>query len=514
MTQDEIIRRLSLGEGFGNTPPERIDTHISTVFLIGSDVYKLKHAVATSYLDYSNLEDRHRFCQTEVDINRRTAPQIYLGVVPVRISPENELVIGDGPGTPVEWLVHMRRFPQEALLDRVADEGELTQSVMFDLADEIATFHKSAASVEDEDASRRIALVVDENEAELARHSDGLVDRSLVEAFNRQCRAHFEIQMNRIDRRGKNGFVRHCHGDLHLRNICLIDGKPTLFDAIEFSDDISHVDTLFDVAFLLMDLMHRGLQLQANALFNRYLYRTEDIDDLALLPLYLALRAGIRAHTSAMAATAANVKIDKDALKGAAMAYLTLGLRLLDTSSPTLIAVGGLSGTGKSTVAANIAPFIGNAPGAVILSSDLVRKRQKGVQPLSRLDETAYDAKTDQAVYEEILDIATRVLSDGHSIILDATFQDPARRRDAESVGRIPGVSFGGVWLEAASDELFDRVNKRTGDPSDATSSVLSRQLTRDLGEITWHRIEASGAVSKVAQTIREWVSKSVAPSN
>lgn len=504
MNQDEIIRRLTIGEGFNNIPPERINTHISTIFLIGDDAYKLKHAVATSYLNYSSLENRRRFCQAELDINRLTAPQIYLDLVPVRVTPEDELVLGEGPGEPIEWLVHMRRFSQDSLFDTIADEGGLTQSITIDLADEIAAFHKGAMPVTDNHAGQRIATVIDENERELLNYVGATFDEQEAAEFTRQCRSRFAGQQERIIRRGDSGFVRHCHGDLHLRNICLIDGKPTLFDAIEFSDDISLIDTLFDLAFLLMDLEHRSQQWQANLLFNRYLYRTEDVDDLALLPLYMALRAGIRAHTSAMAAEVANDENYKGKLEGDARNYLQLGLRILEPHAPSFITMGGFSGVGKSTVAAGLAPFLRPAPGALILSSDLIRKRQLGAEPLTRLSETAYVKDTDESVYAEMLDTATRVLSDGHSVILDATFQDPMKRLEAESLGHLPGIRFHPIWLEANSAELYDRVDRRENDPSDANLAVLARQLNNDVGEVTWDRIDASRPPDAVVRSVHE----------
>lgn len=512
MNQQDMIRRLSMGEGFGNIPPERIDTHVSTVFLIGDDAYKMKHAIATSYLNYASLEDRHRLCQAELDINRRTAPQIYLDLVPVRLTPEDNLILGDGDGTPVEWLVHMRRFPQDSLLDFVAENHGLTSPMMVDLADTLANFHKTAKPVEDHKASNRIAAVIEENETELKGYSGGVFDESSVTIFTRACRTHFEKHINRLNQRGEFWFVRHCHGDLHLRNICLIDSKPTLFDAIEFNDDISQIDILFDLAFLLMDLEHRGLRHHANVLFNRYLFRTEDVDDLVLLPLYLALRAGIRAHTSAMAAEMAHDESYRAQLEKDATEYLALGLSFFGSSSTTLVALGGLSGAGKSTIAAEIAPHIGNVPGALILSSDLIRKRQMQVEPLARLEETAYTKEVDDRVYDELMDTATRVLADGHSVVLDATFQDAETREEAESIGRIPGTAFNGFWLQANSMKLYDRVDGRKNDPSDATLSVLAHQLENDVGEITWHRIDADRPIPAVAQSVRNNMSDTSAP--
>jgi aminoglycoside phosphotransferase family enzyme/predicted kinase len=507
MNQDEIIRRLSMGEGFNNVPPERINTHISTIFLIGDDAYKMKHAVATSYLNYASLENRHRFCQAELDINRRTAPQLYLDIVPVRVTSEDEIVLGDGPGDPVEWLVHMRRFSQDALLDSLADENRLTNPMTIDLADQIAAFHSSQVAVSDKDAASRIAFVIDENEQELLNYAGGCLDRPKVGAFNDLCRAQLTRHQSRINHRGDAGFVRHCHGDLHLRNICLLDGQPTLFDAIEFNDAISHIDILFDLAFLVMDLEHRDRRLQANLLFNRYLYRTRDIEDLALLPLYVAVRAGIRAHTTAMAAEMANDDSYKGQLERDAVRYLDQGLRTLRPQPPSLITVGGLSGSGKSTIATNIAPFTGPVPGALILSSDLIRKRQLGVEPLTQLDETAYDKETDEQVYSEILNTATRVLSQGHSVVLDATFQDPVRRQEAETVGHMPGIQFGGIWLDAAATQLHERIDSRSNDPSDATTTVLAKQLANDTGDISWTKIDADRPLEAVIESVKDALS-------
>jgi len=504
MDQNEIIRRLSCGEGFGGIPPERIDTHISALFLAGEDVYKLKRAVSTSYLDYAALEKRRRFCLAELDINRRTAPQTYLDVVPVRRTPDDRLVIGEGPGETVEWLVHMRRFAQENLFDNLAQAGRLSPALLISLADEIAAFHRSAAVVEDAEAAGRIGYVIDENAAELEGKAAGLIEGSMIETFDRACRSVFDRVKGVIDRRGRQGFVRHCHGDLHLRNICLIEGKPTLFDAIEFSDRISHIDVLFDFAFLVMDLEHRGLRREANIVFNRYLYRTGDLGDLSAFPLYLALRAGIRAHVSAMAAATLEKGQNRDNLREEANAYLRLGLEQFKQVPPRLIAVGGVSGSGKSTIAHDIAPHIGLAPGALVLSSDLIRKKILGVEPLTRLGQGAYNAATNKAVYGELIETAMRVLAGGYTAVLDATFLDQDQRERLTTAATSAGVPFKGFWLEANREALRERILRRVADPSDATVSILESQLERDVGKIDWRRINAAQTTNVITATIRQ----------
>ncbi len=503
MNQDDIIHRLSRGEGFGGVVPERIDTHISTIFLIGDDAYKLKRALVTSYLDYATLENRRRYCNAEIDINRRTAPQIYLDAVPVRLTADGEIVVGDGPGTPIEWLVHMRRFAPGCLFENLAEDGRLTPDLLIELADEIAAFHEAAEVIRDIGASWRISGVIDQIASELSDKAAEVIEPALTDLFEQSCRSGFNATRKVLDRRGATGFVRHCHGDLHLRNICLIDGKPTIFDAIEFSDDISRVDVLFDLAFLVMDLDHRGLRADANIVFNRYLYRTGDVDDLAIFPLYLALRAGIRAHVSAMAAGTQQNAEDRRRLQQDANSYLRLGLQQFETMSPQLIAIGGVSGSGKSTIAHDIAPQIGPAPGALVVSSDLMRKKLLGVEPLTRLTDTAYGPDIDQAVYDELMKIAVSVLKSGYSVVLDATFLDPAKRQKPHTIARQAGVPFNGFWLDATEAALQDRLRRRVGDPSDATISVLERQLEKDFGQLNWHRIDATEPRISIGAEIR-----------
>jgi len=502
MQQDEIIRRLSAGEGFGGAVPERLDTHISVVFLAGDEAYKLKRAITTSYLDYGSLAARRRLCEAELAINRRTAPDLYLGVVPVTLTAGGGLVVGEGEGEVVDWLVRMRRFSQDDLFDRMAEDGRLTEPLLIELADGIARFHDAAGRVTDAAADRRIAFVIEENAEELRQYLRGDDDRAAIDRFDRASRAAFDVCRAVLARRGADGFIRHCHGDLHLRNICLYDGKPTLFDAIEFSETISHIDVLFDAAFLLMDLVHRGLRRQANAVFNRYLYRTGDIGDLAILPLFLALRAGIRAHTSAMAAQGAVDQARRDRSFATARDYLRLGIDLLQPAQPVLIAIGGLSGSGKSTVARDIAPFAGPPPGALILGTDPIRKQLWGVDPLVPLPPEAYRRATDDAVYDTLLAHATSALAAGRSVIADGTFRDPATRRAVEALAASAGAGFDGVWLEADAESLIRRVGGRTGDSSDATVPVLREQLATTAGDIEWRRVDAARPLAAVSRDV------------
>ena len=277
-----------------------------------------------------------------------------------------------------------------------------------------------------------------------------------------------------LDDRVRNGMVRRCHGDLHLRNICLIDGAPTLFDCVEFNDTLACIDVLYDLAFLLMDLDHRGMHPYSNLVFNRYLSRTGELSGLGILPLFLAARALIRAKVTGSAETSQEETAARAALREEARAYFEEGARYLAPVPPCLVAVGGLSGTGKTTLARQLAPNLGAAPGAVHLRSDVIRKELWGVGEHDRLPEEAYGPEVSERVYRTILDRTRQVLSGGCAVVADAVYARPGERGNLEVLADDLGVSFQGIWLSAQTDTLVVRVEERTADASDATESVVA----------------------------------------
>jgi aminoglycoside phosphotransferase family enzyme len=273
--QSEVAAFLAEAKTYGLDRGQvlRLDTHAAMVFLAGARAYKVKRAVKFPYMDFSTLARRRACCQKEVEVNRRTAPDLYLGVEAVTRRPDGGLALG-GSGPPVEWLVVMERFRQEDLFDRLAADGKLTPRLMADATDAVTSFHADAERLFGEAArgggAAGLGWVVEENCQELAERPD-LFPADQVADFAARSRAQLERVAPLLDKRLEAGFVRHCHGDLHLRNICLIDGRATLFDAIEFNDVISTIDVLYDLAFLLMDLDHRDLRPYANLALNRYL---------------------------------------------------------------------------------------------------------------------------------------------------------------------------------------------------------------------------------------------------
>ncbi len=477
-------------------PVTRIDTHGAVVFLAGGDVYKVKRAVSFSYMDFSTLEKRKAACEAEIAINRATAPELYLETVPITRN-ANGLQLG-GKGEPVEWAVHLRRFDENATLDRLAENGPFESAFLAKLAGAVSAAHRQAAIRDGEAATaalrRALAATVDElcQETEVFAPED-------THAFRTRLIAAFDRGEPLLLQRGREGKVRRCHGDLHLRYIALIDDEPVLFDAIEFNEAFAVTDILYDLAFLIMDLWHRGLRADANLLLNRYVWASGDaqseIQGLALLPLFLSLRAAIRAK---VIATLSRIEPEKKGLRDEARSYMDAARRFLDPVTPCLVAVGGLSGTGKSVLSAALAPSIGAAPGALHLRSDIERKILFGAAETERLPQDAYRSGVSAEVYERLCRLAETGLKAGRAVILDATYTKPEGRQALADLAHAAGVRFIGFWLEAPLDLLTKRVNERQGDASDATADVVAGQAREDLGEITWQRFDASQSKEKL----------------
>lgn len=499
--QAPVIAFLSEPAAYGADVDQvsRIDTHGAIVFLAGTRAYKMKRAVRYPYMDYGTLARRRAMCEREIALNRRTAPELYLAATPVVRTAAGGLAIG-GDGEPVEWLVVMRRFEQEALGSHLAEAGGWTLPLLERTADAIAAFHEAAevdeAARRAGDGAARLGAVIAENLEELRERPD-IFAPSDIERLADDSDSALAALAPLLDQRAAAGLVRHCHGDLHLRNICVIDGAPRLFDAIEFNDAIACIDVLYDLAFLLMDFYRRGLAAEGNAVFNRYLLRRDDLEGLRALPLFLATRAAVRAKVSVSMAAHASEGDERDALHRDARAYLEAALRYLEPRPPCLVAIGGLSGTGKTTLARRLAPALGAAPGAVHLRSDTLRKLLAGADPLARLPASAYTRETSAQVYAELGDRAGRALRAGAAVVVDAVFAAPAERAAIAREARAADVPFLGLWLDAPGETLCDRVASRRHDASDATASVVRTQLGYDVGRIDWARIDAGGGAEE-----------------
>lgn len=508
-THKDVVDFLSSPAAFGDgtRTVDVITTHGAVVFLGERDVFKIKQPVAYEYMDFSTLERRRQVCEREIALNRPFAPSIYLDVKAITREADGTLAI-DGYGEIVEWAVHMRRFEESHVLENLARSGAFDAGLADRLGETLARYHAGLPVERTGDGALRIKEIIDE----LGRAFDDLgtvfaVGR--VDAFDRGCAAAFGCLAAHLDMRATRGFVRRCHGDLHLRNLVLIDSVPTPFDALEFDERLATTDVLYDLAFLIMDMLHLGMHGAANRVFNRYVRAGWEFaapKGFSVLPLFLALRAGIRAMVSAQTALR---DLDHTASSNAeARRYLDQAVAFLERQDAVLVAVAGLSGTGKSTLAADLAPVLGVAPGAVLLRSDLERKQMFDVPDLERLPTESYTQDASDRVYARLMDKAAIALEQGQAVIVDAVFSTPGERQAVERLAERAGVPFRGLWLEAPTAILRKRVAGRHRDASDADVTVVDLQAehfqTLTAGEAgSWIRVDASGSQADTLATAR-----------
>ena len=488
---DDVVGFLARPETFGAaTPVERVETHAALVFLSGDRAIKIKKPVALGYLDFSTLDKRRRALARELELNRPNAPEIYRDLVPVVRAGDGRLSLG-GEGEPVEWALDMHRFDQDQLLDRTAARGPLDGALATALADAVLAAHRKAPAAAGADQVTAMTRIVGQLSDDLERLGHG-------QAFRTAAGKALEHARAALADRSAAGFVRRCHGDLHLGNIVVIDGRPVLFDALEFDEEMATIDVLYDLAFLLMDLGQRRQRAAANRVLNRYLQGAPGNEaGLTALPLFLGLRAGVRAMVIAERAAQGGCEDPRTA------EYLRAALDTFAPPPPRLVAVGGFSGTGKSTLAAALAPDIGAHPGAVHLRSDVERKALFGVAETTRLAPEHYEPDVTARVYGRICERARAALQAGYSVVADAVFARADERQAIEDVARGAGAAFTGIWLSAPADRLAERVAARRGDASDATAAVVEMQMKRGAGEVTWEAVDASGGPEQVAAAAR-----------
>jgi uncharacterized protein len=481
MQGDDLDQWLAAGAGGPRPCDRRIETPISKVYLYPDRALKRKKPVDFGFLDFTTLDKRRWAGEQELRLNRITAPDVYRALHAVLPGPHGfRLAPADTPGA-VEYLLEMRRFDETAVLSECPDrvDGDLAEAI----GREVARVHATAARGTAGGGADGLDYVLQSNASHLRQLAPGLGEAA-VERVIAATRAAFEAQRDRLDRRLALGHVRECHGDLHLGNILLENGRAVLFDRIEFNVRLIEIDVLYDLAFTLMDLVFRGRTGPANRAMNGWVdaaarsFPPDQIHDgLACLPLFLSVRAAVRCHVSGH-----NGQLD------AARAYLAAAEQHLQTRPPRLIAVGGLSGSGKSTLARALAPGLGAAPGAVVLRSDEVRKRLFGHAPTEPLPPAAYGPEADARIHEALFEGARQLLASGVSVILDATFRDPARR--AAALALHPAAQ--GVWLDAPDAVLRARVAARQGDASDADLAVLERQLAARVPVTDWPAVDAA----------------------
>ena len=479
----------------------RIDTHAASVFLAGARALKVKRAVRFPFLDYSTLAKRRKACEAELDVNAPYAPEIYCGVTAITREADGRLAIG-GFGPAVEWAVEMRRFDETRTLDHLV--GEIDDALAEALGRAVAAAHAKSPAVEAKPWITALGSYIDEHVEAFAAHSD-IFPPAEIDALARASRAAYDRIGPLLTERGRRGLIRRIHSDLHLGNIVLIDGRPVLFDAIEFSDIIASGDVFYDLAFLLMDLLERGLARPANIVLNRYLAETQRAHDLAALaglPFFLSMRAAIRAKV-----TAARIERAPPAERAptarAAHDYFAFALEAIAPPAPKLVSVGGLSGTGKTVLARALAPQLKPMPGAVIVRSDIERKALLGAAENEKLPADAYGEEITARVYATLAEKARRILGAGHSAMVDAVFAEPPERAVLEATAKSADIPLHGLFLTAPLEARIGRVDSRARDASDADANVARAQERYDLGPLQWTAIDASATPAETLARAR-----------
>jgi aminoglycoside phosphotransferase family enzyme/predicted kinase len=462
---------------------EPIETHISAVFVGADAVFKLRKAVRLSFVDFTSLAERHRTAFRELDLNAAGAPGLYRGAMPVMRRADGALALG-GDGEAIDWVVCMAPIPPGDFLDRIAESGALEPDLLDAVADMAAACHAALPPGDgDADGSLRNIIWGNGQSALVA----GLPEREVRAWLDAVFAAHAALAPW-LRERGAAGFVRRCHGDLHLGNICLWRGRPVPFDALEFDEALATIDVGYDLGFLLMDLDFHAGRPVANRVLNRYVARSGDAALVKGMPLFLSLRAMVRAHVAGSRFRPQE-----------AAAYLARARTYLAPPPPVLVAVGGLPGTGKSTLARALAPELGAAPGALVLRSDEARKRRHGATPEQKLPAAAYAEAQSRAVMAEMVATAAAAIAAGHSVVVDATFMTLSDRDAIEAAAA--GAPFLGVWLTAPLGALEARVAARRGDASDANLEVLHRAAAASPGAGSWTEIDAADAAAALAST-------------
>lgn len=439
-----------------------IETHISAVFVGADTVWKLRKAVRLDFLDFSTLAERHRTAERELALNQAQAPGLYRDVVAVTQDADGRLALG-GEGATIDWVVRMAPLPGENFLDAIAARDGISPALADALGDAVAAYHAALPQVARDQAAASHDVARGNARSALAA---GL-DPAAVARWETDCLAALAARADWLAARAAGGFVRRAHGDLHLGNMAMWHGHPVAFDALEFDEDLATIDLGYDLAFLLMDLDVRVGRLAANRVMNRYVARTGDWDSVRGLPVFLSLRAMVRAHVQARGGN-----------QEAAAIYLARAQSYLAAAIPRVVAIGGLPGTGKSTLARAVAPDLGPAPGALILRSDEIRKRLYLVAPEVRLPASAYGRTVSHQVATALIAGVAGVAAHGHTVIADATFLDLRQRAAvAEAAGAAP---FTGLWLQAPMAVLEARIAARHGDASDADIAVLRQAASAD----------------------------------
>jgi len=463
-----------------------IETHISWVILAGQYAYKLKKPVNLGFLDFSTLEKRRFYCEEELRLNHRLAPSLYLQVVAITGLPEQPCL--NGPGEPIDFAVKMNQFPRDAQLDRMLNRGELLPEHIDGMACFVADFHRHTVMADPETTygdPEHIDMPVTENFSQIRDRITNSSYLKTLETLQQWTKTEFDKLLPILRLRKAKGYIRECHGDLHLRNLAWVNQKPLAFDCIEFNPNFRWIDVISEIAFLVMDLEDRGQPLFAQRFLNRYLEQSGDYAGIQILRFYLVYRALVRAKVDAIRCSQDGIgKQEQKEAEEDFSGYLRLAENYTHTSLPRLIITHGPSGSGKTTLTQPLLEKLG----AIRLRSDVERKHLFGLKADGRAQakpgKGIYTTDSTEKTYQKLAELASTILDAGYSVIIDATCQKPAQRALFQQLASQKQLPYVILEFTASADALRSRITKRMGGASDADLRVLDYQLSH------WHPLQ------------------------
>lgn len=489
MEYSSLVDQLSISDLYPH-PVEvitTIETHISIVFLTGRFAYKLKKPVDFGFLDFSTLSQRKKFCELEVQFNRRTAPDIYLGVCPIYLHDgQLSFSVSNPKDEPIDYLVKMNQFDPNLVLGRYLKESELTPSQIQKLAQGIAHFHNQAESASDEVAFGHPDDVIHpmlDNFPSLLQTFDHPETKYRLRQLAEWTHYTQKQLYQTLVSRKQEGYIKSCHGDMHLDNITLLNGEPTLFDGIEFNDQFRWIDVMNDLAFLLIDLDHRQQLKMKRQIRSLYLNETGDYTGLKVLKFYQTYRAMVRSKITALRYH----QLDPNSYEAldcweTSLQYLKQAEQYAyDIPEPKIILMQGVAGSGKSYYARQLLTFVDG----IIISSDIERKRLYGIDPLHRVSEdekmALYSSEMNQKTYAKLYELTELIVKQGYSVIVDATFLKFQHREVFMELGEKLNASCKLVSIEPDIEIIRQNIETRietNRDPSDADLTIMQRQAS------------------------------------
>lgn len=516
---NELVANLQHTDCFDHSVErfEQVETHISIVLLTGPFAYKFKKPLDLEFLDFSTLDRRREACRTELQLNRRTAPELYVDVVTITGSVEDPVL--DGEGAPIEYAVKMKEFPQEARMDNVVERGAVTDDMIDRTADEVSDLHLKSDVVEldrgmSEAEHQREEL--DQTYEQLTELLEQLsVSTETADRVYDWGKRFLEDHGAHFDNRAQEGRIHDLHGDLHLQNIAWFDDRPVFYDCIEFNDAYRHIDPINELAFLTMDLERIGTRAHSWRLTNRYLEKTGDYTGVQMLPYFKAYRAMVRAMVAGIKHVGSRCEQEDVAVSDRMTSYLQQMDAPLSRGPSVLVLMYGVSASGKTTISQQLLQRLGG----IRVRSDVERRRIHDLNPMESevssydVEEGLYSEESTHRTYERLQLVADDLLDSGYPVFVDATFLDRTHRKWFHELAERREVPIRIVHPEAPEEELRRRIRERTRaeEPilTDADEQVLNHQLesgdelTSEEQNITISVTPGAGSVDQVVERIR-----------